>query len=252
MCSDSKFAAILLQHIKGAKTLERSMNDPHFVRNHLMNVLYQIYFPLSVLKDEFTHYDLHASNVLMYEPYVGKHIRYHYHIDGQVITFDSPYVAKIIDYGKSFFNTETLKPKDIYEKLCVESQCSTLTTTCGYSFGFPFDTRKPPSFYADSLVPNQSHDLKLVHQMISDRRVKLFAPIELLELLKNIVYGKGLPANQANHGTEPAESTLFSPLIYNVKDIEKTLRNLVKGKELQTVKMGDLHIYKDGSPMRFE
>ena len=75
----------------------------------------------------------------------------------------------------------------------------------------------------------------------------------MLEIFKHVVYGKGLPENQAKYGTEPAESIWLSNSIYNVTDLEKALRNLIlSSPNGLSEKVGDLHIYKDGSPMRFE
>jgi len=67
-------------------------------------ILYQVLFPLSVLGKTFTHNDLHTENILLYKIKNDLYIRYNYHLhDGTVITFNSQYIAKIIDYGRSFY-----------------------------------------------------------------------------------------------------------------------------------------------------
>ena len=35
--------------------------------------------PLSIIKNNFTHYDLHYENVFLYEPLKNKYIEYHYY-----------------------------------------------------------------------------------------------------------------------------------------------------------------------------
>ena len=47
------------------------------LNNELLNILCQVYLPLSELKETFTHYDLHHSNILIYEPYPDHYIEYH-------------------------------------------------------------------------------------------------------------------------------------------------------------------------------
>ena len=58
-CISSKYIAIMIQHIKNAKTLydffEDSINKFLFVNNQLVAILFQVYFVLHVLKNNFTH-----------------------------------------------------------------------------------------------------------------------------------------------------------------------------------------------------
>ena len=46
--------------------LENKNQDPDFLYT-VINILFQIYSVLSVLQYEFTHYDLHPKNVLLYK-----------------------------------------------------------------------------------------------------------------------------------------------------------------------------------------
>ena len=76
-CTSPTSMAVLIQHLKSAKTIGEKCTVSDFVRKDLLYVLYQIYMTLSSLSDVFTHYDLHSNNVLVYEPVVGSHIEYH-------------------------------------------------------------------------------------------------------------------------------------------------------------------------------
>ena len=69
MCEKSKYAAILIQHLKDVTTLN-DMVETSFdaICYDLIYILYQVYMPLAQLKNHFTHYDLHGENVLLYEP----------------------------------------------------------------------------------------------------------------------------------------------------------------------------------------
>jgi hypothetical protein len=224
MCESSKFASILIQHLKNASTLSHYLEKKNTKRQtfflyDLIHVLYQVYMPLSLLKDSFTHYDLHDENVLLYEPIKGKHIRYHYHHeDGPTVTFCSPYIAKMIDYGSSFFNydvmakSNTLNPKDIYNKLCQEPKCNN-SGVCGSSSGLKF-FKKPytkSSFFISLQMANKSHDLKLLFS-IKNALSSVEEPKESQEkdmyeqitkgLLDRVIYGEGLTGQNKNFGTK--------------------------------------------------
>ena len=107
-CENPKLIAILIQHIKNAITMNSFMQSGlnHTTKTKMMNflnyeiigIIYQIYMPLFCLKNEFTHYDLHENNVLLYKPFSDSVMTYHYHfISGETVSFKSRYIAKIID-----------------------------------------------------------------------------------------------------------------------------------------------------------
>ena len=81
-CKESKYAAILIQHIHDAKPLvdyTGASRYNKFMKSDMLYVLFIIYHALSSISKTFSHYDLHDSNVLIYEPEKGKYIQYHYH-----------------------------------------------------------------------------------------------------------------------------------------------------------------------------
>lgn len=129
-CKDSQHLCILIQHINEAISIDSQLESKSFINSHLLYVLYQVYMPLAMHADTFTHYDLHTGNVLLYEPVKGKYIEYHYHLNNnETVTFKCCYIAKIIDYGRSFFVDETnpnkmiKTSKNIYDKLCKLAAC---------------------------------------------------------------------------------------------------------------------------------
>lgn len=118
--------------------------------NEIPYILFQIYMPLYFLSDVFAHYDLHWSNILLYEPSKGKSIKYFYYLqNGEVIIFYSPYIVKIIDYGRSYFSDGQINSKMIYEKICEIGECN---PECGKTKGY---------VELSTIKKNTSIDLKL-------------------------------------------------------------------------------------------
>jgi uncharacterized protein YabN with tetrapyrrole methylase and pyrophosphatase domain len=50
--------------LENALSDSKSADSRYTINWELPSILYQVYFALSVLKDEFTHYDLHTNNVM--------------------------------------------------------------------------------------------------------------------------------------------------------------------------------------------
>jgi hypothetical protein len=268
-CIESKYVAILIQHIKNAKSISSYIEKGYsnFMKFDLLYVLFIIYQALSYISTEFTHYDLHAGNVLIYEPVKGKYIQYHYHNkDGTITTFCSPYIPKIIDYGRSFFDNGNLNARKIYNKLCDTKDCD----TCGEDYGFAWLNPKH-TYYISSSKKNESHDLRLLY-LLDNKLNELYNtepsfPSEhsftaLSNFTKKVVYGVGIQAtDEKEYGTKE-NTTKGINKIYNVTDaylslkkyIEKQLLIKENEKRYSNVanKLGDLHIYNDGRPMKYE
>ena len=125
--SPQEATSLLIQYLRDAKSVNSQVRNVDFLKNELIYVLFQVYAPLALLHDKFTHYDLHTGNILLYEPVKGCYVEYHYYIKGTVISFKSKYIVKIIDYGRCFFNddanaTFSGDSKKIYEKVCLEKK----------------------------------------------------------------------------------------------------------------------------------
>lgn len=107
-CENPSSIAILVQHLKGAQTLRTMLHHSiSFWNYELLYVLFQVYFSLNMILDQFTHYDLHDENVMIFSPVKGQYITYVYHFKTDYIEFKSNYMVKIIDYGTGYFNTKT-------------------------------------------------------------------------------------------------------------------------------------------------
>ena len=298
-CKQSKYISILTQFIHGSTSLNFYINNgsldytAYQMIYQLPYILYQIYLPLSILADNFTHYDLHSNNVMLYQPEKGKYIEYMYHLpDNKIVTFKSPYLAKIIDYGRSFFKYKSKDKKsalDIYNDICKEAECEhreqnakgkTDKYLCGKKYGFSWLSKlKDPNLsnhYIQSSTANMSHDLRMLyitsytlkekgaHKFNLENRSKNEKRASTLihELINKVNYEAGEKIDDISYGTKTNTVSGLPDKINNVHDAEKALRELIETPELvhcNTFKypnvenrLGILHIYTDGTQMKFE
>lgn len=264
-CVRSKYLAILIQHIKDAKSFYTMSLQPAFIKQDIINVLYQIYMPLSTLANTFTHYDLHLDNVLVYEPVKGKYIQYRYVLDdGITIEFKSPYIAKLIDYGRSFFvdDSQTISSKSIYDTICKIKKCS---PNCGKDYGFSNVSPEeyPGSYYyISSSKRNMSHDLRLLDGLKTTEGIQRVNPA-LHDMLTTVEYGFGLKENK-HYGTKEQKkpsklNKSGMPLkISNVIDAHQALKTMILKNGFQNdshyekmESLGNLTIYQSGRAMEF-
>jgi hypothetical protein len=263
-CQASNKLAILIQSLQDIQSLHSLSFDPDFVHDELMAALFQLYIPLAQLKDTFTHYDLHLTNVYMYKPVADQYIEFYYwQTPYRAITFKSSYVLKIIDYGRSYFmDTENqTSAQQIYKKeLCKKAPyCNIRATTgkCGEYVGFSWlkkSGRNPKkNFYISAQTKNISHDLlPLTRIKENNTQVNNLTP-ELNALLNKVVYSD-------YYGTQEREETGYPRAIYNVEDAAQCITDEIMSDKFQMenyalyagkTKLGDLHIYSTGEPMRF-
>ena len=222
-----KYTAILLQCVDNAITLKDSIQNKDIVNYELLNILFQIYLPLSTLSDIFIHDDLHCKNVILYKPYNNKYIKYHYHlISGINIVFKSQYIAKIIDYGNSYFidgNNGNNGTEKFYKKICISGGCE---QDC-YKYSINKDYKR--KLLRDYLMREIILDIEKNNENNENNEIK--------ELLKNI---------QCNENINVICENLINSFIYddNLNDINN---NYFKKYE----KMGDLYIFQDGQKMKY-
>ena len=256
---------LLIEHIKGSQTLKEQIKSEEFIDCDLIHSLFQIFFTLNVLKDVFTHYDLHCNNILTYIPIQNKYIQYHFHLQNETVTFKSPYLIKIIDYGRCHFDDQAgMNSEKIYK----------LTTTAGVNCGMLqgynwFDETKKlrkPEYYINSLILNRSHDLRVL-KVISDNINMLFLDYfvfnntvysDVKTLFTKVVYSD-------NYGTTQKLKSGLPQKVHNVMDAFNLLKKICMnpafkqdndntysaGSRSGFTKLGNLHIYADGRDMVF-
>ena len=256
-CETPLFVGIMIEYITKGYTLYRIIQELGFVYpeeyiffmdTQLIYILYQIYAPLSLLSDVFTHYDLHPNNVMLYPIGNYKYIQYNYHYDDYTVTFNSSYIVKIIDYGRCFFEDETgYNPQDVYSDLCKSVYQTGHCRDCGKYSGFGWLTPTPIS-YISSQKRNMSHDLRLLCSLKNFPRTY---NSELIDLISSVSYlsDDGTPEKMSENDDE----------ICNVNDAKMDLEKLIEMDYFKQnndydpdKKLGEMHIYSDGRPMTYK
>lgn len=266
MCTNPNLAAVLIQHVHKSVALRQKVADitepriARFVDYDLLYVLFIVYQALSASAKHFTHYDLHDDNVLMTRNRNDLYFEYHYHLGGRVVVFRSPWVPKIIDYGRSYVKTS----KQIRQKILQLDEC----TACGSTVK-PHQCLEKKGFRAaepNSAVKNESHDLRLLNELRMNRelfrtRDVSVACSKLRNILSETVYGVGVEKGLEEFAT--VENLTMAPhQIFNVHGAFHALKDAVLDDLVQQEnaavytdakykKEGEFHIYGDGRPMRF-
>jgi hypothetical protein len=212
-----------------------------FISRELLYALYPIYFTLGPNSIDFTHYDLHDNNVLVYTP-SNKYIHYHFHhLNGTVVEFKSKHLVKIIDYGKSFVKDASADAK---KQVCSLAECG--MKRCGGDSGYSFTTRK---HYITPYKSNISHDLRLL--AILAQILPKGEPPRVREEIYRIKQMLNLVVYKENYGT-PEIFDGPPNKINNCYDAEIMLRKLVTDPYFVDInekytqlmdKLGDLHVY---------
>jgi len=284
---------VLVQHIKDAKNLHEMLKlvfldinqEPLFINQELLLILYQIYMPLAFLANKFTHYDLHSGNVLLYKPIDNGFIEYHYHLpDTSTTSFKSQYLVKIIDYGRCFFNeTPENNSLSLYNALCEKQECNETeeekikriayrtmhkkkstgsARNCGLNNGYNFldkEKKEGRNFFISSQKRNKSHDLRLLFNIREffrnylEQYPETVLKDDLVNFIHNVKY-------DTMYGTKEMETDSTKDVIHNVEDAFEKLNIIVNSESNRQInasaypyfkKIGDLHIYTDGRPVEF-
>ena len=252
-CSKSKYQCILIQHLKDSLDLgtwlRQNKND--FANNELMSIFYILYFSLRLLVGQFTHYDLHAGNVLLYRPSETGYINYVFHENKRVVKFKCRFIPKIIDYGRSFYSLSAADNSDkLYQKLCTLPQCE---PKCGDNVGFNWLNSK--HYDIKSRQNHVSHDLRLLDAFKPDiKRAAYKASVDIKDFFNKVVYDNA-------YGTDELINSGLPNKINNVYDAFRALSNIVSAEQPalsdgvfslpQYDSLGELHVYSDGRAMRF-
>jgi hypothetical protein len=272
-CTESRYMSILIQHIKDAQTLLDKCQSVSFVKYDLPFVLFQVYWALYLMNSSFTHYDLHTENVLVYEPVKNAYIHYFYHLkDGSVVAFKSKYIAKLIDYGRCYYNfgapddkNDTYKiyenSNEVYKALCKEPKCD---PKCGKNVGFePLKSIFFKQFGIESHKSNISHDLRLLNMLIKaagdfggteyirmSNNVKLNKLIS--DLCKKVVYKDKYGTSENVLSGYPAKINNVLDAMWGLKDVVQHPTS-IKDNNMDYIglkKLGEMHIHED-RPLEF-
>jgi len=258
---------IITQYINNSKTIDESVFDKIFWL-FIIHVLFQVYFALNLLNDSFTHYDLHTNNVLLFKPRDDKYIEYHYYIEGEIISFKSFYLAKIIDYGRSAFtcgdgrfgyrNARDFSSLFIYNILKNNTDCD--YSLQGFNF-FGFSHDRPDMNIANL---NRSQDLRLLYILChdySDLNIRQNLNRDFNNLCDNIPEIDYLfDINNLVYFKKAATGESLSGKIYDVMGAFKLIKQICLNPIYSVLndsffsrytKIMDIHIYDDGRDMTY-
>lgn len=249
-CINPRSMAVLIQSLKNPFSIEDMLKDTELTNKQLLYVLFQIYMPLSMIANKFTHYDLHWNNVQLYEPVKDKVIKYYYHLSStEIIEFYSPYIAKIIDYGRCYFNDGTNNSVNIYMEVCKINECGKIfdTVGCGADKGYawldPVDIHNN-KYNIKSAINNPSYDLQLLAIVLPkvNQTSNLLPLKSLLKWDTKFKSSDGTNINNVNDAVRELKKIIL-------QQANKDANNNYYGtKDL----IGELHIYADGTPIEFK
>lgn len=162
-CTNPLYNQILIQHVKNAESMFNKLRDTDFLKNEMFYVLFQVYAALYALRGKFTHFDLHANNILLQKPFPTGVMEFHY----DDIVFHSPYIVKIIDYGRS----ESRITQSVMNEVCKTPECN---PGCGKNVGFKGSLKNI----------DETTDVNLLHKLRDKlpKRLLDHIPEELLDI----------------------------------------------------------------------
>jgi hypothetical protein len=255
-CEKFENICILIQHLKDSKTIEEFFKDKtninlkedkeikYFISVELVIYLYQIYSCLDILKNDFTHWDLHKKNVLVFDltKNENQYIKMIYHYkDNQKVIFFTRYVSKIIDYGSSFVQSSE-EMFNIIKNPSDAPMCNRNKIKNGYK-----------KFYNDRKVnknplqKNRSYDLalgSLLYHMIKNTKLQ---NKQIQQILKFVYF----------------DQKTFTEQNQNVSYLHEALKNLILKEKYfkyknekhfqQKQQIGEMNIYLEETdkPMTF-
>jgi hypothetical protein len=215
-CLKNKLLCVLIQHFdKFYAFLDEYRKNYENIKHEVLNILYQVYYPLVCLGKKYTHYDLHGKNVFLYKPYEGKqYIKMRYHRNGKVYEFPTEYIVKIIDYGRNYFKNNNTDTFDLLKNyICTSTKCA---PSCGKYVGYniiqgEIFTHKD-NYSINPVKPNMSHDLRFANSVISYLKgINIFS-----DLVYNNSYGTPEKLNDNYKGNRT---------VYSIYDLLDSLEN---------------------------
>ena len=246
-CSTAGEQAILIEYVKG-DTLSHLTKSGH--HGDVLQLLFQMYYALSMLGDEFTHYDLHLKNVLVYRAHPEKCLAFEYklpedrHGHRETVRFECNYVAKIIDYGRSYFYDGRESSATIYRDLFLD-RCDIRAR--GFRWLNPLNGSKP--FFTTS-QPNPKFDLRFF-QYVKDylnptKKIHRKFDLTQFEMSRALIPPDFPLADYGGAECAPGDICDCAGARDWLGRVLPTLPDRFEGQE----KFGDLHVHPD-SPFIF-
>jgi hypothetical protein len=226
-CENAGHSALFLHNAQGA-TLSSYRGHAAFADHELLGVLLQVYYTFFMIKNDFTHHDLHCSNILVHRPHPQKCTKYRFlfNSDGNTgtkewVEIKCAYTAQVIDYGRMYNKkVADLVKRGIGVAACNTTQCGRKGENCGFKY------LRSSHNYDEH---NDSQDLRLLKEVLrkfgDGEKGTNKLPKELLELCKNVEFGDG-DRYFTREQTRDKDPNLSPTLIYDISDAAAALGNL--------------------------
>ena len=208
---------ILIEGVPNTKTLWNVLvkRNIHFYEHDLIPVLFQVYFTLHKIKDQFTHYDLHYDNVLLTE-LPNYYFNYTVNVGNNLYNIQCKYMIKIIDYGRSYCS----ESPNIIKELCRNVPQLQNKRLCNkYSYdtsalsGYYWGIRNPLNPYnLITVLCNKSADLRLLYEVFT-----YINAIDMFDYPKGLRYYHKKLAYKSKNGT-PELQNGYPAMINTVTD----------------------------------
>jgi hypothetical protein len=223
ICKLHKSIGLSLQYCYDMYTFNGIRRIPN-INVELGLALFQIYYTLTQCRNIFTHYDLHIDNVgvVPLPPYTCMKYIYEF-VDNtgksRTIKFTSIYMVKIIDYGRAYFsgtlpNGSRISSPDILDKLDYIPECNPMYKSGLYIM---------PEYFSDMAILNNSHDLRLIHDLKQD----------LLKIPSLAYIAKCGLKYDTDFGTPPMDDSNTNN-IYTVKDAVNVILDTISKVDPKT------------------
>ena len=163
-CLTAGKQAIMVEYVEGitfSELLKSNLNAGRI--DDIPQLLFQVYYALSALGDQFTHNDLHLKNVLVHRPHPSMSLAFEYVMPtGETVRFRCNYVAKIIDYGRCFVERIADEVDEIKTvPACTDSRCT--KDTPGDRCGFKYYDKEGSIHFKQA---NISQDLRMMRSAV--------------------------------------------------------------------------------------
>lgn len=237
-CTQPENLVFTSQNIQHSNTLFSLLFDKKISNSDLASSLFQIYFSLCTLNNNFipfAHYDLHSGNVLLYQPFGNNiiHYRYHYTDTGEVRDVYTSYMVKLIDYGRSCTNIS----HDIFNE--INEPFYKNTKVCGSDYGsnrgFFTSKYERKSMFIDYENVNLSHDLRLLQNI---KEMNRYESNDIVQIFNKVQYNVGIDKHSQYYrfGTKPNSERGYLNSINNIFDVPDNLWEYLSGHQIKPPK----------------
>lgn len=221
-CNQSENYAFTSQIIQNSFSLFDLIGKSKINNYDLASVIFQVYFGICTLNmngHPFAHYDLHTGNVLLYKPFGDNmiHYRFHYSETGEIRDIYTPYMIKMIDYGRSFIKDTP----DIFNELSKQEYKKPCGRDHGVDRGFFQGKYIREDIFVSYTDVNLSHDLRLLENIREiNSKHKYYSSLDIEPIFKKLIYNVGIKKKQyMTYGTQPNNTRGGLVSINNIWDV---------------------------------